>query len=356
MVPPNNLGPDLNGKSVNETDYRGMIGSLMYLTASRPGIQISTCICARYQANLKESHLIAVKRIFMYQKVGRRQTCMLDAKKHQLVAMSSAEAKYVAATGCCADILWVKSHLTNCDIIYEKYQLADIFIKPLDEPTFKRLIVELGMLNIDDTNPKPSELNVHNEENRSDEDDEEKTKDENCLMANASNETLNHKLVKQKEEAETEDALLKAKPSFLNVEQLIEILVNYLKPELSKLLSSHDFSNSLPTELKELLSKFKDITREIIELKKYVEKLEIELPWDLKEIPTKLEKFSSTAKIKTLDAFPSLLTKVTKALDRFVQAIKAASHLFGDQSIPSADQAKTHPVEEEKNIRQATIT
>ncbi|GJS35595.1 retrovirus-related pol polyprotein from transposon TNT 1-94 [Tanacetum coccineum] len=68
MVPPNNLGHDLNGKAVNETQYRGMIGSLMYLTASRPDIQFSTCLCARYQANPKESHLIAVKRIFRYLK------------------------------------------------------------------------------------------------------------------------------------------------------------------------------------------------------------------------------------------------------------------------------------------------
>ncbi|GJW44284.1 MAIN-like 2-like protein isoform X1 [Tanacetum coccineum] len=65
---PNNLGPDLSGKSINETHYRGMIGSLMYLTASRPDIQFSTCLCARYQANPKESHLIVVKRIFRYLK------------------------------------------------------------------------------------------------------------------------------------------------------------------------------------------------------------------------------------------------------------------------------------------------
>ncbi|GKE43852.1 hypothetical protein Tco_1471136, partial [Tanacetum coccineum] len=64
MVPPNNLGPELAGKPVNETLYRRMIGSLMYLTASRPDIQFSTCICARYQSNPKESHLIAVRRIF----------------------------------------------------------------------------------------------------------------------------------------------------------------------------------------------------------------------------------------------------------------------------------------------------
>ncbi|GJT87445.1 retrovirus-related pol polyprotein from transposon TNT 1-94 [Tanacetum coccineum] len=68
MVPPNNLGPGLAGKPVNETLYRGMIGSLMYLTTSRPDIQFSTCLCARYQANPKESHLIAVKWIFRYLK------------------------------------------------------------------------------------------------------------------------------------------------------------------------------------------------------------------------------------------------------------------------------------------------
>nr|GEW22886.1 retrovirus-related Pol polyprotein from transposon TNT 1-94 [Tanacetum cinerariifolium] len=108
--------------------------------------------------------------------------------------MSSAEAKYVAIAGCCANILWMKSQLTDYDIIYKKipifcdnpdaivisnnpvlhlrikhidiryhfiedhilerdielhfiptqYQLADIFTKPLDETTFKRLIVKLG--------------------------------------------------------------------------------------------------------------------------------------------------------------------------------------------------------------------
>ncbi|GKA81610.1 retrovirus-related pol polyprotein from transposon TNT 1-94 [Tanacetum coccineum] len=100
MVLPNNLGPDLNGKAVNETQYRGMIGSLMYLTESRLDIQLSTCLCARYQANPKESHLIAVKRFF------RKST--------------SAKAKYVVDAGCCANILWIKSQLTDYDIIYEK--------------------------------------------------------------------------------------------------------------------------------------------------------------------------------------------------------------------------------------------
>ncbi|GKD80059.1 hypothetical protein Tco_1342680 [Tanacetum coccineum] len=107
MVPHNKLGPDLNGKVVNKTHYRGMIGSLMYLTASIPDIQFSTCLCSRYQANPKESHLITVKRIF-------------------------------------------RDHILKGDIelhfILTQYQLADIFTKSLDEPTFKRLIVELACL------------------------------------------------------------------------------------------------------------------------------------------------------------------------------------------------------------------
>ncbi|GJS92658.1 retrovirus-related pol polyprotein from transposon TNT 1-94 [Tanacetum coccineum] len=159
MVPPNNLGPDLAGKSVNETSYRGMIGSLMYLTATRPDIQFSTVLCARYQSNPKESHLIAVKRILRYLKgtptlglyypkcsgfdlkgysdsdyagcnMDRKSTsgaCQIlggklvcwSAKKQQSVAMSSAEAEYVAAAGCCASILWMKSQLSDYDIHYK---------------------------------------------------------------------------------------------------------------------------------------------------------------------------------------------------------------------------------------------
>ncbi|GKC14438.1 hypothetical protein Tco_1011220 [Tanacetum coccineum] len=99
----------------------------MYLTISRPDIQFSTCLCARYQANPKESHLIAVKRIFKYLKgtpslglwKSTSGACQLlrgklvswSAKKHQSIAMSSAEAEYVAAAGCYANILWMKSML-----------------------------------------------------------------------------------------------------------------------------------------------------------------------------------------------------------------------------------------------------
>ena len=56
------------GVEVDVTSYRGMIGSLLYLTASRPDIMYATCLCARFQAQPREPHLVAVKRIFRYLK------------------------------------------------------------------------------------------------------------------------------------------------------------------------------------------------------------------------------------------------------------------------------------------------
>ncbi|KAI3784302.1 hypothetical protein L1987_43400 [Smallanthus sonchifolius] len=62
------LHPDRDGKDVDSRLYRGMIGSLMYLTASRPDIMFAVCLCSRFQSQPKESHMIAVKRIFRYLK------------------------------------------------------------------------------------------------------------------------------------------------------------------------------------------------------------------------------------------------------------------------------------------------
>jgi len=56
------------GQQVDSTKYRGLIGSLLYLTTSRPNIQSSVCLCARFQSNPKESHYKATKRILMYLK------------------------------------------------------------------------------------------------------------------------------------------------------------------------------------------------------------------------------------------------------------------------------------------------
>ena len=198
----------------------------------------ATCLCARFQADPKESHLIAAKRIFRYLKgtpslgvwypkdivfelVGYSDSdyagCKIDrksttgscqflgerlvswfSKKQHFVSTSTAEAEYIEAESCCAQILWMKNQLMDyglvlsnipiyCDntsaiaisdnpvqhsrtkhidighhfirehvekgtvkLVYipTEKQLADIFTKPLDEVTFNRLVSELRMLNL----------------------------------------------------------------------------------------------------------------------------------------------------------------------------------------------------------------
>ncbi|GJZ40261.1 retrovirus-related pol polyprotein from transposon TNT 1-94 [Tanacetum coccineum] len=66
MVKKSKLDKDPQRKVVDPTHYHGMVGTLMYLTASRPGLTFVVCVCARYQAKPTEKHLHVVKRIFKY--------------------------------------------------------------------------------------------------------------------------------------------------------------------------------------------------------------------------------------------------------------------------------------------------
>ncbi|GJW30061.1 retrovirus-related pol polyprotein from transposon TNT 1-94 [Tanacetum coccineum] len=66
MVEKSKLDEDTQGKAVDPTHYHGMVGTLMYLTASRPDLTFVVCMCARYQAKPTEKHLHTVKRIFKY--------------------------------------------------------------------------------------------------------------------------------------------------------------------------------------------------------------------------------------------------------------------------------------------------
>ena len=135
------LDADLDGEAVDQKEYRSMIGSLLYLTATRPDIQFGVGLCARYQASPRTSHRKVVKHIFRYLKftpefglwysadsslvlVGFSDAdfggCRLDRKstsgtcqflgtslvywssrKQASVALSSTEAEYVAAASCC---------------------------------------------------------------------------------------------------------------------------------------------------------------------------------------------------------------------------------------------------------------
>nr|GEV46079.1 hypothetical protein [Tanacetum cinerariifolium] len=118
MVEQAKLKLDLVGKPVDHTDYRSMIGSLMYVTSSRPDIMFATCMCARYHANPIEHHVSAVKRIFRYFKgttnlglwypedsgFGDKLVCW-SSKKQNCVSISTAESEYVAVSSCCAQVL-----------------------------------------------------------------------------------------------------------------------------------------------------------------------------------------------------------------------------------------------------------
>ncbi len=231
-----NLDSDASGNMVDQKLYRSMIGSLLYVTASRPDVMFSVCLCARFQSSPRESHLTATKRILRYLKstpnvglwypkgsnfeligysdsdyagckVDRRSTsgtCQFlgrslvswSSKKQNSVALSTAEAEYISAGSCCAQLLWMKATLSDYGIKYKDVplfcdnesaikmtqnpvqhtrtkhidvrhhfirdhqqkgdisiqgigtedQLADIFTKPLDEKRFCKLRNELNIL------------------------------------------------------------------------------------------------------------------------------------------------------------------------------------------------------------------
>ncbi|GKF86352.1 hypothetical protein Tco_0254179, partial [Tanacetum coccineum] len=141
MVEKSKLDEDTQGKVMDPTHYRGMIGTLMYLTASRPDLTFDVCMCAQYQANPTEKHLHAVKRIFKYlrgtvnrglwyqdtrrstsgsmQLLGDRLISW-SSKRQKSVAISSKEDEYIAMSGCCAQILWMRSQLTDYGLGFNK--------------------------------------------------------------------------------------------------------------------------------------------------------------------------------------------------------------------------------------------
>jgi hypothetical protein len=147
------LDLDMGGTLVDQNIYRSMIGSLLYLCASRPDIMHSVCMCVRFQAAPKDCHLRVIKRIMRYLvltpnlglwypkgshfelvgysdanyagcKVNRKstsRTCQFlgrslvswPSKKQNSVALSTTEAEYVVIGSCCALLLWMRQTLRD---------------------------------------------------------------------------------------------------------------------------------------------------------------------------------------------------------------------------------------------------
>ncbi|GJX06616.1 retrovirus-related pol polyprotein from transposon TNT 1-94 [Tanacetum coccineum] len=235
MVDRLNLDEDPLGIPVDQTRFYSMVGSLMYLTASRPDLVFVICMCARYQASPTKKHLEALKQVFQYLRgtinwglwypketimaltayanadhAGcqdtRRSTSesaqflgdklvSWSSKKHKSTTISTTEAEYIAISGYYAQILWMRSQLTDYSFVFNKiplycdnssaialyynnvqhsrskhidirhhfireqvekgvvelyfmttdYQLADIFTKALPRERFEFLLSRLGM-------------------------------------------------------------------------------------------------------------------------------------------------------------------------------------------------------------------
>nr|GEV39266.1 hypothetical protein [Tanacetum cinerariifolium] len=109
-------GKDKTGKDVDLHMYRSIIGSLMYLTASRPDIMFAICVYARHQVTPKEFHLHAVKRIFRYLK-GHPKLGIWYPKDSPfdliIMATSTTEAEYIAAASGCGQVLWIQNQLLD---------------------------------------------------------------------------------------------------------------------------------------------------------------------------------------------------------------------------------------------------
>ncbi|GKE27731.1 hypothetical protein Tco_1443115 [Tanacetum coccineum] len=151
------------GILVDQTRFRSMVGSLMYLTANRPDMVFAVCMCARYQVSPTKKHLEALKRVFRYLKgtinwglwypkdTAMALTAYADAvhagcqdtrrstsvsaqffrdklvswslKKQNRTAISITEAEYIAISRCCAQILWMRSQLTDYGFAFTKIPL-----------------------------------------------------------------------------------------------------------------------------------------------------------------------------------------------------------------------------------------
>ncbi|GJV67943.1 hypothetical protein Tco_1483452 [Tanacetum coccineum] len=193
MVERTKLDEDLSGIPVDQTQYRSMIGSLMYLTASRPDLypkDTAMALTAYADADHAGCQDTRISTSGSAQFLGDKLLSW-SSKKQTSTSISSTEAEYIAMSGCCAQILWMRSQLSDYGFAYNhiplyydnksaialcynnvqhsrskhvdirhhfireqvekrvvewtEYQLADIFTKALPRELFEFILPRLGM-------------------------------------------------------------------------------------------------------------------------------------------------------------------------------------------------------------------
>nr|GFB09394.1 hypothetical protein [Tanacetum cinerariifolium] len=166
MVEKSKLDKDREGKAVDPSHYRGMIGTLLYLTASRPDSSVALTAfvdadhagCQDTRQSTSESVQFLEERLISW-----------SSKRQKSAAISSTEAEYIALSGCCAQILWMRLQLLDYGLAFNKipiyhfikeqvengvielyfvnteYRLADLFTKTLGRNRIEFLTNKLGM-------------------------------------------------------------------------------------------------------------------------------------------------------------------------------------------------------------------
>ncbi|GJZ77214.1 retrovirus-related pol polyprotein from transposon TNT 1-94 [Tanacetum coccineum] len=122
MVEKSKLDEDPQGKAVDPTCYRGMIGTFMYLTSNRPDLDSCIALTAFADTDLVGCQDTKKSTSGSMQLLGDRLVSW-SSKKQNSIAISSTKAEYIALSGCCAQILWMRSQLTNYGLVFNKIPL-----------------------------------------------------------------------------------------------------------------------------------------------------------------------------------------------------------------------------------------
>ncbi|GJS07697.1 retrovirus-related pol polyprotein from transposon TNT 1-94 [Tanacetum coccineum] len=169
------LDADLSGEPVDQSDYRSKIGSLMYLTSSRPDLVQAVCYCAQDSgfkltafSDADHAGCLDTRKSTSggIQFLGDKLVSWMS-KKQNCTAMSSAEAEYVALSASCAQVMWMRTQLQDYGFNYNKIPLycdsqsaITISCNPVQHSRTKHIHTRYHFIKEQVENEHPSDTNV----------------------------------------------------------------------------------------------------------------------------------------------------------------------------------------------------